>query len=80
MVNRINNVIYLKFGKGVDLKCSYHTCTPQNISELMDVVTNFIVIIIPLYIYIYISCNVVHIEFTQLSVNYISIDLENKIF
>lgn len=48
MVTIINNIyLYLKFASRVDLKCIYppqHTDT--NITEVMNVVNNYIVIII----------------------------------
>ena len=50
MVITVNNIVYLKFAKRVDLKFSHQTHKKWLLCEIMDVLTNLIVVIILQYI------------------------------
>ena len=69
-------MVYFKFAKRVDIKCSYHT--PKN-GEVIDVLISLIVVLILQYVSIS-KHHVVHLKYVLfLSVNYTSIKLgKNK--
>ena len=68
----------LKVAQMVDLKYSHHNKKKWQLCEVMEILTNLIVVIILRHIHVS-NHHIVHLKITQLYVNFISTELGKKI-